>query len=324
VNSGAEAVENMLKYLVNLHHQKLLRQGRLPNARRFIYFDQAFHGRTVFALNVTQITHDPVVTKDFHGFIPSNIQVPFPAVDNSLSHEQNLARTQRSLDIVEDFLRRYPDEIVGMVVEPMQGAGGHRLALPEFFRGLSELAHRYEVGLGFDEVQTAGGQCGRMFAVDLFDLQHPPQAIAVAKKFANGAVYMLRPMDDHGVLDSTWGGSLADMVRFVQEWKIVREEKLLEQVAVKAEHLVKGLQSLAHKYPESVHNVRGMGLYQGFSLRPAGLKGKLIEHALQEENLFLLGAGTDTVRLRPHLNVELADIDLLIEKLDRCLDRLTQ
>jgi len=53
VNSGAEAVENMMKYFINLHHQKLKHQGKTPAAGRFIYFDQAFHGRTVFALNVT-------------------------------------------------------------------------------------------------------------------------------------------------------------------------------------------------------------------------------------------------------------------------------
>jgi L-lysine 6-transaminase len=56
VNSGAEAVENMMKYFINLHDRK---RGRQPGPRRFIYFDQAFHGRTIFALNVTELTHAP-------------------------------------------------------------------------------------------------------------------------------------------------------------------------------------------------------------------------------------------------------------------------
>ena len=319
VNSGAEAVENMMKYLINLHHLKMTTLGREPKGRRFIYFDQAFHGRTVFALNVTRISHDPVVTKDFHGFIPGNIQVPFPAVDRALSHSENLERTRLSLEIVEDFLRRFPDEIVGIVVEPLQGAGGHRVALPEFFQGLSELAHRFDVGLGFDEVQTAGGTTGKMFAVDMFDLPYPPQAIAVAKKFANGVVYMLHPMDDHGVLDSTWGGSLADMVRFVQELKIVREEKLIEQVPAKAARLVAALEELGRRHDGAIHNVRGLGLYQGFTLAKAEWKGRLVDLALQTENLLLLGAGRDSVRLRPNLNVTEGDIDLLISKLNRVL-----
>ena len=84
------------------------------------------------------------------------------------------------------------------MVEPIQGAGGHRVAEPEFFRRLSALAHQYGVSLGFDEVQTAGGQTGTFFAIDQFDLPHPPTAVAVAKKLGNGAIYMLKPMDDIG------------------------------------------------------------------------------------------------------------------------------
>lgn len=322
VNSGAEAVENMLKYMINLHEQKLVRKGKAPQARRFVYFDEAFHGRTVFALSVTQISGDPVLTKGFHGFAPGNIQIPFPAVDEALSGAQNSAKTGKTLDMIEMFLEQYPDEIVGIIVEPIQGAGGHRMAQPEFFRGLSRLANRHDVFLGFDEVQTAGGQTGTVFAIDQFDLPFPPHAVAVAKKFGNGAVYMYHPMDDRGVLDSTWGGSLADMVRFMQEWDIVRDEKLIEQVPEKADALVKGLHRLVGKHPGKMCNVRGMGLYQGFSLKQPETKTRLVDMALDEEDLLILGAGKDSIRFRPNLHVTAQDISLMIEKLDRCLAKV--
>jgi len=241
VNSGAEAVENMMKYLLNLHNETLCSRGMYSGVRRFLYFDGAFHGRTVFALNVTQQEHDPMVTKDFRGIVPGNTQVPFPSVDRSQPESWNLARMEHSLEIISDWLKQYRGEMVAIVVEPIQGAGGQRVARPEFFRRLSQLAHEHDVFLGFDEVQTAGGQTGTMFAIDQFDLPCPPQAVAVAKKFGNGAVYMLYPMKDRGVLDSTWGGSLADMVRWVQEIKIVRREKLIERVPRKAATMVAGL-----------------------------------------------------------------------------------
>jgi L-lysine 6-transaminase len=319
VNSGAEAVENLLKYFINLHDQKCLATGRSPGVRRILYFDQAFHGRTVFALNITQLTHDPIITKDFHGFIPGNLQVPFPDTNTDDAPEKNRSKTAHSLEIIEGLLRRYQGEIAGIVVEPLQGAGGQRLALPEFFRGMSELAHRHDVPLGFDEVQTAGGVTGKIFACDLFDLPHPPQAVAVAKKFGNGAVFMLHPMDDRGILDSTWGGCLADMVRFVQEWKIVQDEKLIEAVPEKEQQLVSGLRDLQRRLPDRIGNVRGLGLYQGFTLGPSIRKGTFIERALQEEHLHLLGAGSNSIRLRPHLNVTAGDIDLLLTKLARLL-----
>ena len=323
LNSGAEAVENMLKYFIVLKNQKLLAAGRMSGTHRLIYFDQAFHGRTIYTLNVTELSHDPVITKDFRGFAPGNVQVSFPAVDTSRPAAENRARTERSLEVIEETLARHGHEVVGIVVEPIQGAGGHRVAEPEFFRHLSALAHRYDVSLGFDEVQTAGGQTGTFFAIDQYDLPHPPQAVAVAKKLGNGVIYMLKPMTDLGVLDSTWGGSLADMVRFTEEMRIVRDEGLLEAVPAKAAHLIAGLEALAAAHPDTITNVRGMGLYQGFSFRRAEDKRAFQRHAMQQEDLLLLGAGTHSIRLRPNLEVTDADTDLLLEKMDYSLRALS-
>jgi L-lysine 6-transaminase len=353
VNSGAEAVENMMKYLLILHEEKLQARGEHVATRRFLYFERAFHGRTVFALNITRPMHDPIITKEFQGFVPANVHVAFPSIDTSAPPGRNAQRTRHSLEIIEDCLGRYGKEIVAVIVEPLQGAGGHRVAEPEFFRGLSELTHKHDVCLGFDEVQTAGGQTGTMFAIDQFDLPHPPQAVAVAKKFANGAVYMLYPMKNRGILDSTWGGTLADMVRFVQEMKIVRRERLLEQVPEKTRFLcgtplcgtpksswgclggtaqacpsgssggcLGGLNGLAARYPDLIFNVRGMGLYQGFSLRRESDLPRLRDIALERENMLLLGAGQQTIRLRPMLDVTTDEIRLMLEKLERCLKQL--
>ncbi len=321
VNSGAEAVENMMKYLINLFRHQNPTPMQPGDIRRFIYFEQAFHGRTIFALNVTQ-TLDPVATKDFHGIVSGNIQVPFPAINTSEPAATNRQRTNEALIKVRDLLIRYGSEIVGIIIEPIQGAGGHRMAEPEFFQGLSRLTNEFNVFLGFDEVQTAGGPTGSMFMVDQLDLPFPPQAVATAKKFGAGVVYMLYPMQDKGVLDSTWGGCLADMVRFVQEIKIVEREGLVEGAASKGEYLKESLVRLAQRHAGSMSNVRGMGLYQGFSMQSAKARSQLADLALENESLLLLPAGSASIRLRPNLSVSMADIDLLIAKLDRCLAKL--
>lgn len=322
VNSGAEAVENMMKYLINLHHHKQRAKGKAILNHRFIYFDQAFHGRTVFALNITKLTHDPVATRDFQGIIQGNLQVPFPEYDARRSDSENEREVDLALGNLEFLMRQQGDEIAGVILEPLQGAGGHRLALPRFYRGLSELCHTYDIGWGLDEVQTSGGQTGEVFSIDLFDVPYPPQAVATAKKFGNGAVYMLNSMEDIGVLDSTWGGTLADMVRFVQEWQIVEDERLLEAVANKSFHLTTGIERMVERFPEKISNVRGLGLYQGFSVHGAGAKGRLVDLALETENLLLLGAGTDSIRFRPPLDVTLADIHEMLIRLGRVLERL--
>jgi len=112
------------------------------------------------------------------------------------------------------------------------------------------------------------------------------------------------------------------MVRFVREMEIVRQEKLIEQVPQKTKLLVDGLLQLAATHGHRLFNVRGAGLYQGFTMRTASDKGKLLDAALENENLLLLGAGAQTIRLRPMLDVTPDDIRLLLEKLDRCLGAL--
>ena len=322
VNSGAEAVENMMKYFINLFHHRQAAKRRPPAAPRFVYFDQAFHGRTVYALNVTTLKNDPIATRDFQGIIAGNLQVQFPAYDTRISGADNEALVNTVLQTLEDFFKAYPDEIAGVILEPLQGAGGHRLAMPRFYRELSVLCHKYDVPWGLDEVQTSGGQTGAVFSIDLFDVPYPPQAVATAKKFGNGAVYMHGSMKDIGVLDSTWGGSLADMVRFVHEWQIVEDEKLIEAVPAKTERLVRGLKALEEKYPRTGGNVRGLGLYQGFTIPGEGRKARLIDLALEKENLLLLGAGVYSIRFRPPLDVTNDDIDALLAALGRLVEEL--
>lgn len=319
VNSGAEAVENMMKYLIAKFNAKKMAAGQIMGAKRFLYFDRAFHGRTIFALGVTQ-TVDPVATKDFQGLSAGgNIKLPFPVYEDGAPADQNIAEVKKSLAQVESALALMADEIVGIIVEPIQGAGGHRVALPQFFQGLSKLAHKYKVYLGFDEVQTGLGATGKMWAIDHFELPYPPMAVAAGKKFGCGLVYMKEPLEDIGVLDSTWGGTLADMVRVVQEVKIVEDENLIHQAAVNGEFLAEELRRLVQKYPELISNVRGMGIYQGFSLATPELKSKLIGYVRDHHSTLLLGAGNRTIRTRPNLSVTKPDIERLIEILDDSL-----
>ena len=316
LNSGAEAVENMLKYLINLHREKRMVSGREPKRPKFIFFDRAFHGRSIYTLNLTDMPHNPIVTRDYHGLVAEkNIMVPWPEHRADDTSAWRNIEVSRCLTAMEQALLIGGESVAGIIAEPMQGAGGHRLAMDGFFAGVSRLAYKYSVPLCFDEVQTAGGQTGAWFMCDQLGLPHPVTAVATAKKFGCGVVFMGRPMKDTGILDSTWNGTLVDMVRFTQEARIVKDEMLIEAVPAKTSVLVNGLRALALQFPNLISNVRGVGLYQGFSVRPPLTKKQFAQVALELEDLLLLDAGQDSIRLRPHLNVTEPDIDVLLSKL---------
>ena len=228
----------------------------------------------------------------------------------------------KALEQVESALSLMSDEIVGIVVEPIQGAGGHRVAVPEFFQGLSRLSHEHNVYLGFDEVQTGLGATGKMWAIDHVDLPFPPMAVASGKKFGNGVVFMNESLDDIGVLDSTWGGSLADMVRVVREMEIVEEEGLIARAAETGDYLAQRLHEITDKFAPVVSNVRGLGLYQGISLDTPERKAALVETARSQFGLLLLGAGKRSIRTRPNLSVTREDVDLFIDLLESSLQQV--
>jgi L-lysine 6-transaminase len=104
--------------------------------------------------------------------------------------------------------------------------------------------------------------------------------------------------------------------------RIVEDKRLIEQAGPKGERLRAGLCALAERPGSPIANVRGMGLYQGFSLPTPAAKARLIEVAREEQGLLLLGAGADSVRTRPCLSVTDDEIDLFLDRLDAALARL--
>ena len=327
-NSGAEAVENAMKYCVALWYEKH-ENNQLSSLVKpcFISFDKAFHGRSVYTLSVTDMPHNPTATEPYHGLVAENIRLPFPACDFDNGDEWSAHRHSNDelihvcLSNIEKELQKNSAKIAGIITEPMLGAGGHNVSKPYFFSKLSELAYKYNVPLIFDEVQTAGGNTGTFFMCDSFNLPFAPTVVCSAKKMATGVVYFLNPLKKSGILDSTWSGSLVDMVRFVQEMKIVKREKLIEQVPKKSEYLYQKLEDLYFNYGYTF-NARGVGLYQGFSVMNREVRNKITECALQEQNLLLMWAGTDSIRLRPNLNVSFEEIDLFAEKMAKVLEKI--
>lgn len=330
-NSGAEAVENAMKYCINLYYEKHKDNIMLKFVKPcFISFDKAFHGRSVYTLGVTDMPHNLSVTQWFKELTVDNIKLPFPAIgedyyDPYMTYEDMENECIEQLESVLNTENGH--RIAGIITEDFQGAGGHRVAKSSYFQRMMKIAKKYDITVIFDSVQSAGGPTGNYFMCDSFYLPYPPTVVCSAKKFGCGVVYFLNPMANPGILDSTWSGSLVDMVRFVQEIKIVRQENLIEQVAEKSDYLIEKLNELVNNHYNMIFNPRGAGLYQGFSVHNLSgfesankFRNWITEIALQQENLLLMWAGSDSIRLRPTLHVTKNDIDSLIERLGRVLE----
>lgn len=299
-NSGAEACEGAIKIARRYHYVS----GH-PEKQRIITFQGAFHGRTLATLAAGGNE------KYLEGFGPKAEgfdQVPFG------DH-----------DALNAALR---PETAAIMIEPIQGEGGVRAVPPQCLKGLRDLCDAHGLLLIFDEVQTGAGRTGKLFAHEWAGIT--PDIMAIAKGLGGGfpvgailataeAAKGMTP----GTHGSTFGGNPLAMAVAGTVIAILTEDGFLEGVQNKALHLKQKLARIKDQFPAIVEDVRGTGLLTGLKLKPSITPPEVVKAAAAEK-LLLVGAGDNTVRILPPLNVDEADLAEGVERLSRALSRLNK
>jgi L-lysine 6-transaminase len=194
-------------------------------------------------------------------------------------------------------------------------------------KALRQLADENDVMLIYDEVQTGVGATGRFWAHEHFGPEAQPDIISFGKKMQVCGILVGPKVDEVPTnvfrvpsrINSTWGGNLADMVRAAQILTIIEEDHIVEHAAQVGSYLQQRLEELQGLYPDLISNVRGRGLMVAFDLPTKELRDKLVQDALDKENLLLLKAGERSIRSRSALTITEAEIDEGISRLERLL-----
>jgi 4-aminobutyrate aminotransferase-like enzyme len=211
--------------------------------------------------------------------------------------------------------------VAAVLVEPIQGEGGVRIASPRFMRALRLLTRIYDVPLIFDEVQTGWGMTGRLWAHEWFDLPSPPDMVTWAKKAQNGVLFVSDRFatffQEEKKFNTTWEGDSVGMVRLIA----LLDKLDLEQVRQTGMRARSGAESLVRDYPEIVKNVRGSGVMLAFDVQRADLRDALLDRAFRH-GLVLLPAGERAVRLYPRYDIERSAIDEALSILRRATEDL--
>jgi 4-aminobutyrate aminotransferase-like enzyme len=209
--------------------------------------------------------------------------------------------------LTPDVVRR-ARRVAAVLVEPIQGEGGVRLATARFMRKLRLLTRIYDVPLVFDEVQTGWGMTGRLWAHELFDLPCPPDVVTWAKKAQNGVLFVSEELatffQEEKKFNTTWEGDSVGMVRLLA----VLDKLDLEQVRRTGERARSGLDALTRDYGEIVKNVRGAGVMLGLDVMRTDWSEALRDRAFRR-GLILLQAGERGLRLYPRYDTETPAID---------------
>ena len=321
VAGGTLGIENALKAAFDWKVRKNFARGyREERGTKVLHFEQAFHGRSGYTLSLTNTT-DPRKTAYFPKFDwprVANPRVEFPLNEDRLKDVK--AREALAVAQMERAFEQNRDDIAAIIIEPIQGEGGDNHFRPEFFRELRRLADENEAMLVFDEVQAGFGLTGKFWSFEHYGVT--PDMVGFGKKSQICGFVASKRIDEvrdnvfqvSSRINSTWGGTLVDMVRSQRYLEIYAEERLLENAAARGAELLTGLEGLVKEFPEHVMNARGKGLMCAFDLRDGALRDQVISN-LYGEGVVVLGCGSQSIRFRPPLVIQKEEIGTGLDKL---------
>jgi 4-aminobutyrate aminotransferase len=317
-NSGAEAIEAAIK--LARHHTR---------RRHFIAFHGGFHGRTMGALSLT--ASKALQRQFFEPLMPGVTHVPFGYCYRC---PYNLKYPECDIACVaaieETVFRRLisPEEVAGIVVEPIQGEGGYVVPPPEYHSRLHELAKEYGILYITDEVQTGMGRTGRMFASEHFGVV--PDIIALAKGIASGmplgaTVAPSKIMNwGPGAHATTFGGHPISCETAMVTMDLLLSG-IMNNVRMVGNYILDRLDRM-QKSHRLIGDVRGKGLMIGIELvrdretkEMATRERDQVVQKCFEKGLLILGCGPNVVRFIPPLTIGRTEADTALSIVEEVL-----
>jgi 4-aminobutyrate aminotransferase len=317
-NSGTEAIEAALK-LARYHTRR----------EKLIAFTGGFHGRTVGALSLT--ASKTTQRKHFGTLLAGVFHAPYPNTYRGAFGRNPESASADCLAYIEnDLFKRVvdPEEVAGIVIEPVQGEGGYIFAPADFLQELQRLCRKYGIMLIADEVQSGMGRTGKWWASSHAGIE--PDIICTAKGIASGMplsamIARASVMDwKPGAHASTFGGNPVSIAASLATLDLL-EHEYMENARRMGAFIMQRIGTWSERH-RIVGNVRGLGLMIGIEIvrdqktkeRAPELRNRIVQCAF-EKGLLILGAGDTALRLSPPLMIDEEQADFALRTLEECI-----
>ena len=248
--------------------------------------------------------------------------------------------------VVENYLRGMaPKKMAGVMLEPIQGAGGHIPAPPEFLRKLKEVCEEEKIFLIYDECQTCMWRTGKYFTLTEryekeLNIDVSPDMMTFTKGIGGGFPLgvlvasskikkRFTPTEEH----TTFNSSPIAMATSLAAISVIEKQKLGENCERMGQKITKRLLELKQEY-EVIGDVRCPGLFIGVELvkdknskEPfTTLTEEMIllapEHGLYLGESMPIVSGTgqirrrNVVKLKPPIIITEEDADFILKKFE--------
>ncbi|MDN7352089.1 4-aminobutyrate--2-oxoglutarate transaminase [Acetobacter senegalensis] len=304
-STGGEATENAVKI------------ARAATGRNgVIAFCGGFHGRTLLA---SAMTGKVLPYKAPFGTLPGQVyHLPFPDGDVTVEDSLKMLHFLFASDIG-------PEQVAAIIIEPVQGEGGFRIAPPALLKHLRSLCDEHGIKLIADEVQTGFARTGKMFGIEHSGVE--PDLVSVAKSLGggfpiSGVIGRADLMDSvpPGGLGGTYAGAPPACAAALAVLDVIEEEKLIDRANTMGERLKARINGW-HKRKDilPVSTARGLGAMIAFDIlenhageeQRVGFASKVCAKAC-EKGLILLSCGVKGATIR--ILTPLTASDALVEE----------
>ncbi|HJN46872.1 MAG: aspartate aminotransferase family protein [Acidobacteria bacterium] len=260
-SGGGEATESSIK--MARAYWKLC--GRADKTK-VISRIEGYHGVTLAAMSATGLSaYWPLFEPRVPGFV--HIPSPYPyRYDAPPGVSQGIAAAN---ELEQAILREGADTVAMFLAEPVQGAGGVIVPQDDYFPRIREICDQYDVLLVADEVITAFGRTGTLFALDHWHIQ--PDIVQFAKAITSGYIpfggigindTIASTLDDDGrawMHAYTYSAHPVGCAVAMRNLRIIEDEDLPGQCAEKGDRLLAALRSALGDHLH-VGDIRGKGL----------------------------------------------------------------
>lgn len=236
------------------------------------------------------------------------------------------------LAALEDMLYQEtaPRDTAAIIIEPILGEGGFLVPPPHFLGALRKLCDKHGMLLVFDEVQSGVGRTGRWWGHQHFE-GAAPDIMVFAKGIASGYPFaglaVREGLFDNcapGTLGGTYGGNAVACAAAAATIDAIREDKMLENASERGLQLMKGLASLADRFP-AIIDIRGKGLMVGMELKgDKGVASALTKATAKRDVLLMTAGAKESVRFLPPLSVTAAEVDIALGAVEAALGEVAK
>ncbi len=300
MNSGAEAVETAIKAARKWGYEI---KGVADGRAEILVFSGNFHGRTT---TIVGFSDEAQYRDGFGPFTPGFRLLPYG-----------------DLEAVRAAMN---ENVVAVLVEPIQGESGIIVPPAGYLAGLEALCRERRALLVVDEIQSGLGRTGKLFAFEHEGVR--PDVVIIGKALAGGFYPVSAILADDEVMSvfhpgdhgSTFGGNPLACAVARSAVRVLVEEKLVENSAELGRYFLERLRAISSP---AIREVRGRGLWIGLQLTSDAGGARRYCEALMKKGLLCKETHVDTIRFAPPLVIDRDQLDWALERVEQVFAELS-